>query len=80
MEDILVIILLVVMMTAGMVLFFGGWLGWLSTGIARCVAHSCQQAGTIPRASRLRRSQFIRTKIHRIQGLTGLGRLVMEIP
>ncbi len=47
MEDILVIILLVVMMTAGMVLFFGG-LAWLAVDgyrSMRCSQLSAEQQG-----------------------------------
>ena len=48
MEDILVIILLVVMMTAGMVLFFGGlaWLGFDAYRSMRRLRSSTEQQGS----------------------------------
>ncbi len=48
MEDILVIILLVVMMTAGMVLFFGGlaWLGFDAYRSMRRSRSSAEQQGS----------------------------------
>ena len=48
MEDILVIILLVVMMTAGMVLFFGGlaWLGYDAYRAMRRSQSSAEQQGS----------------------------------
>ena len=77
MEDILVIILLVVMVTGGWCYSSGGWPDSRSTLIVQCVARDHRQNSKAPRAPRLKVSQFIRTKI---QGFTGLGRLVMEIP
>ncbi len=50
MEDILVIILLVVMMTAGMVLFFGG-LAWLAVDGYRSMRRSQLSAGRDDSAS-----------------------------
>ena len=52
MEDILVIILLVVMVTAGMVLFFGGWPDLRSTLIVRCAAHKRKRIRPIPQVPR----------------------------
>lgn len=49
MEDVLVLILLVVMMTAGMILFFGGlaWLGFDAYRSMRRSRSSSEQQGSV---------------------------------